>query len=724
MSEWLSKNGHKAFMILLVAGFFALALGKRLYPTMFEGYTGVKNAPLTYETSRTLSPEGFEHAALKVSESMRRQNAELATASESHPFARRVKTEMLMTLASNAPERVYPHIQYFRDAGIRRYEGPSTCVVCHDKMRVPDGKGGHKEVDTLEDVVNTVHFKFQSMGRGFSTFGYDGREVNAEGRPIPLGKIDRACGIPGSFSWTGWAKLVTAKPGSHDPADPKAVTETYSEGCGQCHIGGNYHPATEKMMPVGDVPASAKQGVDCLICHADQYDMNYRYVIDDGVGLRWNQDRRLEAAMTVGQPTAKNCLYCHQHNLGGDTEKGLPEWSAPSRTGYKNKRILHPGAKRGNPWGPNTDVHAAAGMQCTDCHEPEGHKIPRGVKGVDLVANDLPHKLVECENCHTASPHVKATERAILNGHVDRLACETCHVLKLRDDNVVLRDWVHPVWNEHEGLWLYRDILQSGDVGIGFTFLWANGSGTFLANALGDNPTGDGSYNPLMEQLARIDHPEAVARIRKAAEEIKQQYPDLDVDAYVQAVTNTVSQLTPEMLAKRQEIIDTNVRPVMKRGKSKLAPFKLFNAIMYEDMGNQGPFGAMILPFDYPVYFETGKPMDSMVTAIQHPIVKRMYELPFKEYMMDEFMRYFGIPEWNPAYPLTADGQPTMAVEAHWMRQMGSLYLNHGIQKNGRKCEECHAEKGGVMPFEKLGYSPERVEDLRTVLQKRAAAAR
>jgi hypothetical protein len=28
-----------------------------------------------------------------------------------------------------------------------------------------------------------------------------------------VGKIDRACGIPGSFSWTGWAALVeSARP--------------------------------------------------------------------------------------------------------------------------------------------------------------------------------------------------------------------------------------------------------------------------------------------------------------------------------------------------------------------------------------------------------------------------------------------------------------------------------------------------------------------------------
>ena len=157
---------------------------------------------------------------------------------------------------------------------------------------------------------------------GFSTFGFNGEPVEN----FPLGKIDRACGIPGSFSWTGWAQLVETKP-EHGHGE----VELRSEGCGQCHIGGGYHPATELMMPVGDVPDEVKEGVDCLICHAKGYDMNQRYVIEDEHGLRWNQDRSLKTAMTVGLPTTDNCLLCHQHNLGGDMED-VPQANAANNT--------------------------------------------------------------------------------------------------------------------------------------------------------------------------------------------------------------------------------------------------------------------------------------------------------------------------------------------------------------------------------------------------------
>jgi hypothetical protein len=381
--------------------------------------------------------------------------------------------------------------------------------------------------------------------------------------------------------------------------------------------------------------------------------------------------------------------------------------------GHINQRILHRGAKRGNPFSPHDDTHAASGIQCTDCHVPEGHKIPRGRKGVDLVANDIPTKDVTCESCHTQAPHNQSEHKALLNGHIARLACETCHIKELEAENVVLRDWVHPTWDSDEGLFEPTDIYRSGKPGKGFTFLWFNGNGTFLANALGNNPNGSDTYNPLMQQVARIDDPEMIAAVRSKATELKQQYPEIDVDAYVRMATDPLSQLSPEMLAKREAMIQNNLRAVMSQGESRIYPFKLFNAMMFEDMSNQGPFGAMILPFDYASYYETGDTPASVKKAIADPIVQRMYQEPFKLYMMDEFMSYFGITEgWKTVYPLV-DGR-LENVEPHWMRQMGTLMVNHGIQGKGRDCIECHSPDG-IMNFRQLGYSPERVAELEDI---------
>lgn len=703
-----SKQGKWFLALLLLA--LTVILLRWLYPTLLTSYMGVVNAPLTYQTGEPLSDREFDRVASELTQHDRQERAMAQTAEEENPFARRLKVDMLMRTRSFQKEAPYPHIGYFREAGIRRYEGPQTCLTCHETLKVTDEQGKIRKVKTLDDVVHSVHYRFQSAESGFTTYGFDGRQVNGKGtQPIPVGKINRACGVPGSFTWTGWADLVKSK-----PAHGGGAVELRSEGCGQCHIGGGYHPSSEQMLPFHDAPEEAKAGIDCLICHATGYDMNARTVIEDQHGRRWNQDRSLKTALTVGQPTAQTCLFCHQHNMGGDQEENLPPGSAPDNLGHENRRLLHPGAKRGNSFQKENDVHAAAGMVCTDCHQPEGHKIPRGDKGVDLVANDLPGKKVECEGCHTAAPHVKDTEdRALLNGHVDRLACETCHIKELRSDNVVLRDWIHPVWNEEEGLYTFKDLYQSGKPGQGLQFLWFNGNGTFLANALGDNPVAKGRYNPLMNQLVRIDHPDAVAAIRQAAQSLQKSYPDLDVEQYVREATNPLSVLSPEMLAKREKMIEEYIRPVMEKGKSRIYPFKVFNAIMYEDMSNQGPFGAMILPFDYPVYYETGKPLQSVQKALEHPIIKRMYEEPFKLYMMDEFMRYFGVGQWSGRYPVGADGQLNH-VEAHWMRQMGSLMVNHGIRKEGRKCKECHSSQG-IIDFEALGYPPERVAELKSL---------
>lgn len=746
-SLFATKTRRRVAIVLAVI-LVPAVLYKLVYPLFFEAYTGVKNAPLTYDT-RKLSDDEFEQLALELTQQARRERAAATVREDQDDFAREVKIDILMNTPSFFEEADYQHIEYFRKAGIREYQGPETCLQCHETIDITHEDGTVETVDTLDNIVNTVHFKFQSAAGGaFSTYGYDGRRVNAENaRKIPVGKINRACGIPGSFSWTGWAALVESRPehalaaeAQSSPIDDGAGGEAAagaraesaagprlaaddgghahaangevvlrSEGCGQCHIGGNYHPATEKMMPVGGVPEEAKQGIDCLICHAAEYDMDQRYVIMDETGLRWNQDRSMRSAMTVGRATNQNCLNCHQHNMGGDA---YIHNVAAKHLGEQHQRLLHTGAKRGNPFSPEDDVHAAAGIKCTDCHEPKGHQIPRGRKGVDLVATDLPDIDVSCESCHSKAPHNLSEHRALLNGHVARLACETCHIKQLQDNNVVLRDWVHPSWDAEEGIWTPTDVYRSGEPGKGMMYLWFNGNGTFLANALGSNPEGDGSYDPLMNQIARIDDPEVIAAVRAKAEELKQRYPDIDVDRYVERATNPLSQLSPEMLEKRRRMVSENLKSAMEDGESRIYPFKPFNAMMFEDMNNQGPFGAMILPFDYATYYETGDTRAAVAVAIQDPIVKRMYQEPFKRYMMDEFMAYFGVEGgWKTLYPLTGDGQLAPQVEPHWMRQMGTLMVNHGIQREGHGCKDCH-QPGGILDYDALGYSPERAAEL------------
>ena len=84
-----------------------------------------------------------------------------------------------------------------------------------------------------------------------------------------MGKINRPCPKPGSFAMTAWAEIVVTEKG-----------DTLSEGCGQCHIGGQYQAPLGEMMPFYQTTDEEKDVIDCLICHATAYDMNKKQVIE------------------------------------------------------------------------------------------------------------------------------------------------------------------------------------------------------------------------------------------------------------------------------------------------------------------------------------------------------------------------------------------------------------------------------------------------------------
>lgn len=543
------------------------------------------------------------------------------------------------------------HIRRFREAGIHSYEGPATCLGCHREIRVPDGSGGFEQVDLRENLTGTTHFTFAPMS-GFSTYGFNGEQVSG----FPLGKMDRACGITGTFTWTGWAVTVA-----------NARGEEFSEGCGQCHIVGQYGPISGAMMPGYTATDAEFDATDCLVCHAAEYDMNARQVVQDSNGkTRWNQDRRLIAAMSVGSPTADTCLRCHQHNLGGDTYYPNPALAA---MGTDRPRLAHPGAKRGTPFGADWDVHAAAGMQCLDCHVSRGHRIARGGRGVDLVANDLPDVEVGCENCHGNEPHTAGPRKTVYNRHTEKVACETCHIAELHPDNLVFRDWSRPVFNQEHGIYTPYNGPFSGQPGEGLKYKWFNGYGTFMANALGDNPDGGGRY------MALATTPntswDGVASFDYGAD------------------------------------YETTFRPIAQLGTSKIWPFKRFQAVMYEDLNNQGPYGGMILPIDYRVYYQTGDAVAAVEAAVNSPMIRKMYGNLFKLYLMDRFMTYMRVDGWDTGFDMER-------IAPLAMRNEGELMVNHAIQAQGRTCSDCHAADG-ILDFDALGYAPERAAALRAV---------
>ncbi len=295
---------------------------------------------------------------------------------------------------NNQYELDFNHIKRFKEAGIRAYEGPKTCLKCHSRIKVTDVHSGkEKTVDLLDNITQSAHYRFFTM-RHPNVYGFNGELAD----DFPMGKIDRPCPKPGSFAFTAWAEWVITDNG-----------DTLSEGCGQCHIGGQYQAPLGEIMPYYRTLDEEKEAIDCLICHAAAYDMNKKQVVRDGNGrMRWDQDRSLKAALSVTRPTSQNCLRCHQHNFGGDIyiDPADPSFmQSMLNPGHQRPRVKHPGSKRGTPFSPSWDVHAAAGVNCIDCHTTEGHLIAKGTHTTTMMTNDLPDVEVACENCHTAEPH-------------------------------------------------------------------------------------------------------------------------------------------------------------------------------------------------------------------------------------------------------------------------------------------------------------------------------
>ncbi len=255
--------------------------------------------------------------------------------------------------------------------------------------------------DALDEITHSVHWYVSSEVR------------NVDGLPDGSwwGMVNRECALAGSTALANW---TAATDGTFTPQ---------AAGCGMCHIAALPAPP----LPAGREATEAEAGtVDCLVCHAGTYDMSLRKTLlttPDGK-KHWGQDTTLVAALSITRvPTAEACLRCHEHAFSTDY-------------------------KRGTPFDPTNDVHAAAGMPCTACHTTRAHKIAKGQWESDMVANDLPDDPVTCSGCHGWEPHQGASAAA-LNSHTHTLSCQTCHVRAT--SGIVSEDWGVPVQDDAKG---------------------------------------------------------------------------------------------------------------------------------------------------------------------------------------------------------------------------------------------------------------------------------
>ena len=239
------------------------------------------------------------------------------------------------------------------------YGGAAECASCHF------GVGE-------DQLMDSAHFSLKAPPEA-------GKEIVGGGEH---GMLDIFCSVEMGYL-----------PGAYAQHRTGVITdEVVAIGCGQCHIG--------RLAPL---PSNDRQQeIDCLICHAGNYDFSTREVVHSTPdGPVWGNDSSLAAAESVGGPvTSDACLCCHR-----DAFSGL---------------------KRGTPFNETNDVHAAEGLSCVYCHSRSRHKFSSGGKTIDLFVRERPYVTISCENCHGQGEHTDSE----IDSHVPKIACQACHIPK------------------------------------------------------------------------------------------------------------------------------------------------------------------------------------------------------------------------------------------------------------------------------------------------------
>lgn len=201
--------------------------------------------------------------------------------------------------------------------------------------------------------------------------------------------------------------------------------------CAQCHTGYGWKDESFDF--------SNQNNIDCVVCH-DRTGTYYKTPNSEGnkacsIMFEGKQPIQWEkVAQSAGLPARENCGGCHFYGGGGDGVKH----------GDLDSSLIHPDRK--------LDVHMDSeglNFACTACHVTNKH-VWAGSR-YDMIAHDTGgtgkpgqrRDVATCESCHGDAPHDSSELEGIkLNNHVDRIACQTCHIPTFARGGVATKtDW-------------------------------------------------------------------------------------------------------------------------------------------------------------------------------------------------------------------------------------------------------------------------------------------
>lgn len=299
---------------------------------------------------------------------------------------------------------------------ITSYEGPQTCIVCHE--------------EEAHSALNSVHLQWNGPTPDLSNTAEDAYRGKAN-----LG-INTFC----------------------------TYAMSSQNVCFSCHVRSD-----------GNAPHLPEvTDVDCLMCHSDIYqrklildpdttitvtnfkgeEVTYLLGLTDEFGNYITEPdyskmpegiTMEEVAQNVHRPTRSSCLRCHAAAGGGNwTKRGDLGWSSANPVLEEDVHLSPEGA----------DLH------CVNCHGNDSHKF--GGRGIDLRQTEATPPT--CKACHSDEPH----ESSDLNRHAQgQVSCQVCHIRSYGKggETELSRDWLQPTWNPAfcygQGGWVGHEVKES-----------------------------------------------------------------------------------------------------------------------------------------------------------------------------------------------------------------------------------------------------------------------
>ena len=201
--------------------------------------------------------------------------------------------------------------------------------------------------------------------------------------------------------------------------------------CAQCHAGYGWKDESFDF--------SNQNNIDCLVCH-DRTGDYYKTPPSKGnkaCSIMFKGKKPIDlvkVAQNIGLPGRENCGGCHFYGGGGD---GVKHGDLDSSLKKPDKQL---------------DVHMdveGLNFACTECHVSNKH-IWAGSR-YNVIAKDsggtgkpgIRRDVATCESCHGNTPHPgNKLEGIKLNQHVEKIACQTCHIPTIARGGVATKtDW-------------------------------------------------------------------------------------------------------------------------------------------------------------------------------------------------------------------------------------------------------------------------------------------